>query len=40
MPIFIIPDCNLHYAICPSYFDNIQLVTGITLLTTINGWQA
>jgi hypothetical protein len=33
---FIIRDCNQHYPICPSYFDNIQLVTCITLLTTIN----
>ncbi|WP_229549860.1 hypothetical protein [Nostoc sp. CHAB 5836] len=37
---FIIRDCNQHYPICPSYFDNIQLVTCITLLTTINPWQA
>lgn len=39
MPIFIIRDCNLHYPISPSYFDNIQLVTWITLLRTIDCWQ-
>ncbi|MBN4006805.1 hypothetical protein [Nostoc sp. LPT] len=36
----MIRDCNQHYPIYLSHFDNIQLVTCITLLTTINRWQA
>ncbi|MEH2291510.1 hypothetical protein [Nostoc sp.] len=35
----MIRDCNQHYPIYLSHFDNIQLVTCITLLTTINRWQ-